>query len=136
MTKEKLLEALRKRGIFTTLDDPLLQSGMVFDALLTQALTSFDAADKAAAERIRLACISGLDEAKKVGIRQAQVAIDQAATRMKSAGNEITAMMIGEFQEERKRADRAGKLALRAAMVSAGAAVVSIAGLVGVLLAG
>jgi len=109
---------------------------MVFDALLTQALTSFDAADKAAAERIRLACISGLDEAKKVGIRQAQVAIDQAATRMKSAGNEITAMMIGEFQEERKRADRAGKFALRAAIASAGAAVVSIAGLVGVLLAG
>ncbi len=136
MTKEKLLEALRKRGIFTTAEDPVLQTGMVFDVLLAEATASFNALDQAAVERIRLACVSGLDEAKKVGIRQAQVAIDQAATRVKSAGNEITAMMIGEFQEERKRADRAGKFALRAAMASAGAAVVSIAGLVGVLLGG
>jgi len=136
MTRPQLREALRKRGISPEPNDPILNIFEGMDVVLSESLSSFDKADQAAAERIRLACISGLDEAKKVGIRQAQVAIDQAATRMKSAGNEITAMMIGEFQEERQRADRAGKFAQRAAIASAGAAVVSIAGLVGVLLAG
>jgi len=143
MDRDQLIALVRKEtGIKLSAADPVLAAAAINEVLLENTLAKLDLSLKAAAER-QLASVAQQAEASRQHIEDAKnvaAALVNSSTawvteQLKEAGHKVTAAMLAELREETANAKAASRTARRAAWAAAGAALLTVAGLAGFLLA-
>lgn len=139
MDPDKLRAALAKQKIAVAANDPILDVGTICEIALAEAVVPIRARLEGLGEHVAHAA----DEAVSRGKRAAEDIVTSAsewiAEHFKAQAGELTARVIDDIVEhvdgKLDRAERAQRMAMRAAWVAAGACVASVAAVAGIVLA-
>ena len=136
MDHRALRDVLRKQGIFVHENDPVLDVAAICDAAMADTLKAIEGVVKAAADRTSAAASQAVEAAKQNG----EAVVSQGAAFMVEQFGEAvrgaTAAMLAELRQETARAERAGRVAVRAAWGTGCVGAVALAGVAGVVVAG
>ena len=137
MDLEQLIaEVNRITGVRLTTTDPILAASVINEILLDKALTKLDRQMKVQADRVTVASTQAVVDAKK----EAEALLTEAGVwieaRIKVAGEAAVAMVLADLRKETAKAERASRVAVRAAWATAVVGLVILCGLGGMALAG
>jgi len=117
--REQLAAELSKaHGIRVDPDDPVLVAALLNRRLLDEAISAFEAAVRASADRITAAAALQVDGAKETAAAFVTRAGEWSAERLKIAAQEAGGDLVERISEQADRAERAGRAATRAAWVA------------------
>jgi len=135
MDQAKLREGLRKAGLYVAEGDPVLELAAICELALTDTVRVIERITKAQADRVIAASAQSVVDAEK----KAEALLNEggvwAENRIKEAGQEAAKLVLFELRQEAARAERASRIAIRAAWTAAAVGFVTLSGLAGMLLA-
>ena len=122
-------------GIRVGEDDPVLTVAAINKVLLEAAIGRLEQVVKAAADQVTAASAQHLADAK----REAELLItgggEAVAERLKAAGEAVTAATLMQLRQETARAEKASRVAVRAAWTMAALTAITVSGLAGIWIA-
>jgi hypothetical protein len=137
MDKDQLLAAVsRATGVTVHPADPVLATAAINEILLDNVLAKFDRLVKAQADRVTAASTQAVVDAKKEAELLLTEGGEWAEARIKGAGQEAAAMVLADLRQETAKAERASRVAVRAAWVTAIFGLVTLSWWGGMALAG
>jgi hypothetical protein len=132
----KLREALRKQGIHVHESDPILDMAAICDAVMADTLQAIDGMMKAAADRTSAAAAQTVEASKQTAESIVSEGAAFVVEQVREAIREAAAAMLADLRRETARAERAGRIAARAAWATVSVGAIALAGVAGFLLAG
>jgi hypothetical protein len=136
MNAEQLVaEIARETGIKLSTADPVLASAAINEILLNQALAKLDRLVKAQADRVTAASAQVVVDAKKEAEALLSEGGEWAQARIKAAVEAAGAVVLTDLRQETVKAERARRVAVRAAWATAIVGLVILSGLGGMALA-
>lgn len=137
MDREQLIaEIARETGIRLGPTDPILAAAAINEILLDKALAKFDRQVKAQADRMIAASAQTLVDAKKEAELLLTEGGEWAEGRIKEAVEAAAAMVLADLRQETAKAERASRVAVRAAWAITIVGLVTLSWWVGMALAG
>lgn len=136
MERDRLIaEIARETGISLDRADPLLAAATINRILLDEALAELQRAMRTSGAQVSAACVQQIELAKTAAAALITDAGVWSAERLKEAAAEASNAVIERLQEQTSKAQRAGRIALRAAWTAAGIGGLAVAAAVGFWLA-
>jgi hypothetical protein len=136
MNAEQLVaEIARETGIKLSTADPVLASAAINEILLNQALAKLDRLVKAQVDRVTAASAQAVIDAKKEAETLLSEGGEWAQARIKAAVEAAGAVVLTDLRQETAKAERARRVAVRAAWVTVIVGLVILSGLGGMALA-
>jgi hypothetical protein len=134
MDQAKLREGLRKAGLYIAEGDPVLELA-ICELALTDTVRVIERITKAQADRVIAASAQSVVDAEQRAAWLINKGGVWAEDRIKEAGQEAANLVLFELRQETAKAERASRIAIRAAWVAAAVAGLAFCFLVGILLA-
>jgi hypothetical protein len=136
MDKDQLRAAVsRATGVMIDPADPVLVTAAITQLSFDEALAKLDRQVKAQADRMIAASAQTLGDAKKEAELLLTEGGEWAEGRIKAAGESAAAMVLADLQQETAKAERASRVAVRAAWGTAIFGLVTLSWWVGMTLA-
>jgi hypothetical protein len=136
MERDRLIaEIAKETGIRLDRADPLLAAATINRILLDEALAELHRAVRTSGDQASVVCLQQLEAAKAAAAALITDAGVWSAERLREAAAEASNTVIERLREETANAQRAGRMALRAAWAAAGIGGLAVAATAGFWLA-